>query len=74
MASVKAGSLAAESRGIFMGDAIVAVNDTWCLESSYDEVNQVLQGAGDTVVLSVASAYDIDRPGSRFYLDSDESE
>lgn len=73
IAGIRANSLAAESKNVFMGDAIVAVNDVWCLESTYDEVIRILQEAGDTVVLSVASSSDVDKPGSKFWMDSDES-
>ena len=73
IAGIRTNSLAAESKNVFMGDAIVAVNDVWCLESTYDEVIRILQEAGDTVVLSVAGACDVDKPGSKFWVDSDES-
>ena len=44
-----------------MGDAVVAVNDVWCLESSYRTVMNILRDAGDLVVLSLASAQDVDK-------------
>lgn len=47
-------------RQIFMGDAVVAVNNVWCLESSYHTVASLLRDAGDLVVLSLASAQDVD--------------
>eukprot|EP00041_Stephanoeca_diplocostata_P013267 m.232427 g.232427 ORF g.232427 m.232427 type:complete len:471 (+) comp19275_c0_seq1:205-1617(+) len=61
VAAVRVGSPAYESRQIFMGDAVVAVNDVWCLESSYRTVMNILRDAGDLVVLSLASAQDVDR-------------
>lgn len=70
IAGVRVNSPAAESRAVFMGDAIVAVNDYWCLESSYREVMNVLRDAGDLVVLSLASAVDVDKQASEFF-DSD---
>eukprot|EP00041_Stephanoeca_diplocostata_P016698 m.329914 g.329914 ORF g.329914 m.329914 type:complete len:832 (-) comp20453_c0_seq1:94-2589(-) len=58
--AVRTGSPAHESRQIFMGDAIAAVNDVWCLDSSYHTVSLLLQEAGDLVVLSLASAQEVD--------------
>lgn len=59
VAGVRKGSIADESGVVYMGDAIVWINDVWCFKSSFREVINFMKGSGDLVTLKLASAIDI---------------
>lgn len=59
VAGVRKGSIADESTNVYMGDAIVWINDVWCFRSSFREVINYMKGSGDLVTIKLASAIDI---------------
>eukprot|EP00038_Savillea_parva_P026161 m.51862 g.51862 ORF g.51862 m.51862 type:complete len:1058 (-) comp7339_c0_seq1:141-3314(-) len=59
VAGVRKGSIADESNQVYMGDAIVSINNVWCFKSSFREVINFMKNTGDLITLKLASAVDV---------------